>query len=322
VVVGNTVMHHLFAGLTVAQLGIAPFVPVVSEQMEIPAAQVGLSLSPGATVYLPPNLAGYVGADHVAMLLGIGIERSPRTVLAIDIGTNTEISLAYQGRILSCSCASGPAFEGAHIRHGMRAAQGAIERVRIIDGKVCTHTIGEVPPVGICGSGILDAVSEMLAAKLLDKRGNFRKDSPFAPESTNQVGFVLAPAAMTGHGSDIVVTRQDVNEIQLAKAAIRVGIEVLLNEAGLDHRRIDEIVIAGAFGSYLDVRSAIGVGMVPPLPPERFRQVGNAAGTGARQMLLSSERRRMAEEIARSVKYVELTSHPAFSEWFTRELRL
>ncbi|SPF35876.1 Ferredoxin (4Fe-4S iron-sulfur cluster binding protein) [Candidatus Sulfotelmatobacter kueseliae] len=320
VVVGNTVMHHIFAGLPVDQLGTAPFASVVSEKLEIPAAHVGLSLSSGATVYLPPNIAGYVGADHVAMLLGIGIDQNQRTVLAIDIGTNTEISLIHHGRILSCSCASGPAFEGAHIRHGMRAAQGAIERVRIIDGKVHTHTIGGVPPVGICGSGILDAVAEMLAANGLDKRGNFRKDSPFICQSGSESGFVLAPAVTTGHGSDIVITRQDVNEIQLAKAAIRAGIEVLLQEAGLEHRCLDEIVIAGAFGSYLDVRSAIRVGMVPPLPRDRFRQVGNAAGTGARQMLLSGERRRMAEEIAQRVEYVELASHRAFSDWFASEL--
>jgi len=322
VVVGNTVMHHLFAGLPIHQLGIAPFVSVVSEKLEIPAEQVGLSLSSGAMVYLPPNIAGYVGADHVAMLLGSGIDQSRRTMLAIDIGTNTEISLAYRGRVLSCSCASGPAFEGAHIAHGMRAAQGAIERVRIIDSKVCTYTISGVPPVGICGSGILDAVAEMLAADVLDKRGNFRKDSPFIRQSGSRSEFLLAPAASTGHGSDIVVTRQDINEIQLAKAAIRAGIEILLWEAGIDHRDIDEIVIAGAFGSYLDVRSAIRVGLFPPLPPDRFRQVGNAAGTGARLMLLSGERRRIAEETAQRVEYVELTSHPEFSEWFTRELHL
>jgi uncharacterized 2Fe-2S/4Fe-4S cluster protein (DUF4445 family) len=321
VVVGNTVMHHLFAGLPVRQLGTAPFVPVVSERLEIPAAQVGLSLSAGAMVYLPPNIAGYVGADHVAMLLGSGIDQCRGTVLAIDIGTNTEISLAYRGRVLSCSCASGPAFEGAHIEHGMRAAQGAIERVRIIDSKVCTHTIGSVPPVGICGSGILDAVAEMLAANVLDERGNFRKDGPFIRWSGSRSGFVLAPAATTGHGNDIVVTRQDVNEIQLAKAAIRTGMEVLLREAGLNHSHIDKIVIAGAFGSYLDVRSAIRVGLFPPLPPGRFRQVGNAAGTGARQMLLSGARRRIAEETAQRIEYVELTSHPAFSGWFAKELR-
>ena len=316
VVVGNTVMHHVFVGLPVGQLGAAPFVSAVSEKLEIPAAQVGLSLSAGATVYLPPNIAGYVGADHVAMLLGIGIDQNPRTVLAIDIGTNTEISLVYRGCILSCSCASGPAFEGAHIKHGMRAGQGAIERVRIIDSKIHTHTIGGVPPVGICGSGILDAVAEMLTANALDKRGNFRNDSPFICHS----GLVLAPAATTGHGSDIVITRHDVNEIQLAKAAIRAGIEVLLREAGLKHDSIEEFVIAGAFGSYLDVRSAIQVGMLPPLPRDRFRQVGNAAGTGARQMLLSGGRRRVAEEIAQRVQYVELASHRAFSDWFAREL--
>lgn len=320
VVVGNTVMHHIFAGLPVQQLGVAPFVPVVSERLEIPAEQVGLLLSAGAMVYLPPNIAGYVGADHVAMLLGSGIDQCRHTVLAIDIGTNTEISLAYGGRVLSCSCASGPAFEGAHITYGMRATPAAIERVRIIDGKVCTHTIGGVPPVGICGSGILDAVAEMLAANVLDKRGNFRKDSSFIRQSGSRCEFVLAPAATSGQANDIVVTRQDVNEIQLAKAAIRTGIEVLLQEAGLDHRQIDQIVIAGAFGSYLDVRSAIRVGLFPPLPPSRFRQIGNAAGTGARQMLLSGERRRIAEETAQTIGYVELTSHPAFSGCFTREL--
>lgn len=320
VVVGNTVMHHLFAGLPVHQLGTAPFVSVVSEKLDIPAEQVGLSLSAGAMIYLPPNIAGYVGADHVAMLLGSGVDQCRRTVLAIDIGTNTEISLAHHGRLLSCSCASGPAFEGAHIGQGMRAAQGAIESVRIIDSKVCTHTIGGVPPVGICGSGILDAIAEMLTADVLDMRGNFRKESPLIHPSGSEPGFVLAPAATTGHGRDIVITRQDVNEIQVAKAAIRVGIEVLLEKAGLSHPDIDEIVIAGAFGSYLNVRSAIRVGLFPPLALHRFRQVGNAAGTGARQMLLSGERRRIAEEIAQKIEYVELTTHPAFSGRFAREL--
>ena len=320
VVVGNTVMHHLFAGLPVRQLGTAPFVPVISEKLEIPATQVGISLSAGAMIYLPPNIAGYLGADHVAMLLGSGIDQSRRTVLAIDIGTNTEISLVYRGRVLSCTCASGPAFEGAHIKHGMRAAQGAIERVRIIDSKVCTHTIGGVPPVGICGSGILDAVAEMLAANVLDKRGNFCTDNLFIPRSASRSAFVVAPAAITGQGSDIVITRHDVIEIQLAKAAIRAGIEVLLREAAIDYRSIDEIVIAGAFGSYLDIRSAIRVGLFPPLPLERFRQVGNAAGTGARQMLLSAKQRRTAEETAQQVEYIELTSHPEFSGWFAREL--
>jgi uncharacterized 2Fe-2S/4Fe-4S cluster protein (DUF4445 family) len=320
VVVGNTVMHHLFAGLPVQQLGIAPFVPVVSDALEIPAEQIGLALSCGALIYMPPNIAGYVGADHVAMLLGSGIHQSARTVIAIDIGTNTEITLAFRGRLLSCSCASGPAFEGAHIQHGMRAASGAIERVRIIDGEVHTHTIGGVPPVGICGSGIVDAVAEMLYAGVLDNRGNFRRDSTLVHPSEGQNKFVLVPARATGHASDIAVTRSDVNEIQLAKAAIRTGIEILLREVGIDSADIDEVVIAGAFGSYLDIRSAVQLGMFPPLAQERFHQIGNGAGSGARQMLISGDQRRTAERIARQIEYVELTNHPAFSERFQTEL--
>jgi uncharacterized 2Fe-2S/4Fe-4S cluster protein (DUF4445 family) len=318
VVVGNTVMHHLFAGLPVHQLGTAPFVPVVADALEIPAARTGLALSSGALVYLPPNIAGYVGADHVAMLLGSGIHQDARTVVAIDIGTNTEITLASRGRLVSCSCASGPAFEGAHIQHGMRAAPGAIERVRIIDGKVHTHTIGGVPPVGICGSGIVDAVAEMLDANVLDNRGNFHRDSTMAPPSDRQNKFVLAAAA-TGAG-DIAVTRSDVNEIQLAKAAIRTGIEILLREVGVNSADIDQVVIAGAFGSYLDIGSAVRLGMFPPLTRERFRQIGNGAGSGARQMLISGDQRRTAEQIARQIEYVELANHPAFSEQFLTEL--
>ena len=320
VIVGNTVMHHIFAGLPVRHLGTAPFVPVVSEALELPAGQIGLALSYGALIYLPPNIAGYVGADHVAMLLGCGIHQTAQTVIAIDIGTNTEITLASRGRLVSCSCASGPAFEGAHIQHGMRAAPGAIERVRIIDGKVYTHTIGGVQPVGICGSGIVDAVAEMLRADLLDSRGNFRRDSTLVHPSDGENKFVLALAAATGHASDIAVTRGDVNEIQLAKAAIRTGIEILLKEVGIDSAEIDQLVIAGAFGSYLDIGSAVRLGMFPPLAQERFRQIGNGAGSGARQMLISGDQRRTAEQIARQIEYVELANHPAFAERFLTEL--
>ncbi len=331
VAVGNTVMHHLFAGLPVQQLGVAPYSPAVVEAMTIPARQVGLALAPDATVYLPPNIAGYVGADHVAAILAVSgqrsafssqrsaINRQPPTVnrqpspvtLLLDIGTNTEVSLSANGRILSCSCASGPAFEGAHIRDGMRAAPGAIERVQIRDGAVRVHTIGNQPPVGICGSGILDAVAELLSAGVLDWRGNFTAGQPQA---------TLVLAAQTGHGRDILVTRKDVNEIQLAKGAIRAGVDVLLAEAGLPSEAIDEFIVAGAFGTYLDIGSAIRVGMFPDLPRERFRQVGNAAGAGARQMLLDPAARQFAEKLARRVEYVELSSHPAFREAFVKNI--
>lgn len=326
VIVGNTAMHHLFAGLPVHQLGMAPYVPAVSEPLELLAGQVGLNLAPGAYIYLPPNIAGYVGADHVAMLLAMNLDALPseqhdqQVVVALDIGTNTEITLTYAGRMLSCSCASGPAFEGAHIQDGMRAAPGAIERVQILDGQALSHTIGGQPPVGICGSGILDAVSELLRAGALDTRGVLVSTFPGMQARDGKTEFVLATVETTGHGREVVVNRQDVHEIQLAKGAIRAGVEILLEEAGLAADDIDDFIVAGAFGTYLDLESAIRIGMFPDLPRQRFRQVGNAAGMGARQMLISIPRRLAAAQILERIEYIELTTHLDFTRKFVRAL--
>ncbi len=322
VLVGNTAMHHLLAGLPVRQLAMAPYVPAVGEALDLPASVIELDISPGALIHLPPNIAGFVGADHVSMVLSTDVWQAENTVIAVDIGTNTEITLAVGGRMLSCSCASGPAFEGAHIRDGMRAAPGAIERVLIKNGQPSIYTIGEKPPVGICGSGILDAVAELLKNGIIDHRGSFQGGAPNVREgmSTQHKEFLLVPAEDTGHGKDIVVTRSDINEIQLAKGAIRAGLEILLEEGGIAAGDIDEFIIAGAFGTYLDVGSAMTVGMFPELPRERFRQVGNAAGTGAQQMLISAERRRVADEIPERVEYVELTTHAGFEKAFMKEL--
>ena len=335
VIVGNTAMHHLFAGLPVVQLGAAPYVPSAGEPLDISAERLGLALAKGAYVHLPPNIAGYVGADHVAMLLATGMTEANqrgerRTAIALDIGTNTEISQAHQGRLYSCSCASGPAFEGAHIHDGMRAAPGAIERVQITGQEVRIHTIGDQPPVGICGSGILDAVAQMIAAGVLDYRGALQAVHPavrmFNGQGNNgKSAFQLAEAEKSGHGREVLVTRKDVNEIQLAKGAIRAGVEILLAEAGIPaseggYEVIDDFIVAGAFGTYISVESAIQVGMFPPLAVDRFHQVGNAAGAGARQMLVSLERRRLAEQIVGRVQYVELSGHPRFTAEFSKAL--
>ncbi|MFN2275244.1 MAG: ASKHA domain-containing protein [Anaerolineales bacterium] len=322
VIVGNTAMHHLLAGLPVHQLAMAPYVPAVSEALEMPANDLGLAIAPGAMVYFPPNIAGFVGADHVAMVLSTNVWNTQQTEIALDIGTNTEITLAHNGRLLCCSCASGPAFEGAHIRDGMRAAPGAIERVQIIDGMPMVFTIGGKEPVGICGSGILDAVSELIKAGIVDERGSIEETAPRVskPERSNHRQYLLVPAAESGHGRDIIVSRSDVNEIQLAKGAIRAGIETLFAEAGIEPGDIDRFIVAGAFGTYLDIESAVTVGMFPDLPRERFQQVGNAAGTGARQMLVSASRRAVADQIRSRIEYIELTVHPDFERRFTRAL--
>jgi uncharacterized 2Fe-2S/4Fe-4S cluster protein (DUF4445 family) len=320
VVVGNTAMHHLFAGLPVRQLGEAPYVPVISERLEFQATSVGLAISPGAWVYMPPNIAGYVGADHVAMLITTGLWKTDQNVLAIDVGTNTEVTLASRGRLLCCSCASGPAFEGAHIQDGMRAAPGAIERVQFIEGEIHLQTIGGNPPVGICGSGILDVVAEMLNEGMLDHRGVFQTDDPRIRSRDGKPEFVLSPAQGNGHHQDILVTRGDVNEIQLAKGAIRAGIDILLMEMGLSDKDLDAVIVAGAFGTYIDMESAIRVGMFPKIPLERFRQVGNAAGVGAKELLLSLEMRQLAAHITERMEYVELTTHPDFQHVFMERL--
>lgn len=325
VIVGNTAMHHLLAGLAVSQLGAAPYVAAVTEALEFPARDIGLRLAAGARVYLPPNIAGYVGADHVAMLLAAHSERpadapSEPTVIALDIGTNTEISLFHAGQLRTCSCASGPAFEGAHIHDGMRAASGAIERVRLTADDSQLRTIGGARPIGICGSGILDAVAEMYGLGVLDARGAMRGHDPRLRRAGRRAEFVLAPATTTGHGRDVIVTRQDVNEVQLAKGAIRAGVEVLLAEAGLTADAIDQFIIAGAFGTYLDVDSAIRIGMLPGLPRERFHQVGNAAGAGARMLLLSRRLRQAASAYARQAEYLELTTHAAFPDLYVQAL--
>jgi uncharacterized 2Fe-2S/4Fe-4S cluster protein (DUF4445 family) len=316
VVVGNTVMHHLFAGLPVHQLGVAPYLPASCQPLTFSAPHPGLAFAPKATVYLPPNIAGYVGGDHVAMLLASDADRTSGTRLLIDIGTNSEVSLLHDGELFTCSCPSGPAFEGAHISAGMRAAQGAIERVRIVDGQVFVATIGNGPPAGICGSGILDAVAEMAGAGVLNHRGALVKGAPRVRIRDGRAEFVLVAGAPAGAEREIVITRRDVNEIQLAKAAVRSGIETLLAVAHITARQLDEVVLAGAFGTYLDVHSAIRIGMFPPLRLEQFRQIGNAAGLGARQMLVSAERRRTAESLALRARYVELSSDARFTQRF------
>jgi len=312
VLVGNTTMHHLFAGLPVEQLGHAPFTPATTKSLNIAASDLGLNIGSGAMAYLPPVIAGYVGADHIAMLLATEAWKSPGNILALDIGTNTEISLIANGKITCCSCASGPAFEGAHIHEGMRAAPGAIERARWSDGEILWQSIENLPPVGICGSGILDVVAALQDGGLVKQTGILRTDSGS--------DLVLVRAAQTGLNRDLVVTRKDVHEIQLAKSAIRVGLEILLQNAGLTYSDLDEFIVAGAFGTYLNLRSAMRTGMFPSLPLERFRQVGNAAGVGAKQLLVSLDKRREAGTIAGQIGYVELTTQAAFTPLFLQHL--
>ncbi|MCX7680662.1 MAG: ASKHA domain-containing protein [Anaerolineae bacterium] len=321
VVVGNTAMHHLFLRLPVEQLAQAPYVPAISAALDVKAREIGLGIAPGAYIHLLPNIAGYVGADHVAMLLATGAAQTEGTVLALDIGTNTEICLNHRGKLTSVSCASGPAFEGAHIKHGMRAAEGAIERVRLTNHRVEYQTVGGVDPVGVCGSGILDSLAELYRAGIVDARGRMG-EHPRVRNGTDGREFVLVSEEERGGRPAITITQKDIRELQLAKGAIRAGIEVLLEASGISAQELELVIIAGAFGTYINVESAVEIGMLPALPLERFRQVGNAAGTGARLALISRSKRSEAQAIARRVGYIELAAEPHFMLTFARAMAL
>ena len=313
VVCGNTAMHHLLLGLPVHQLGRAPFVATVRDSMDLKARDLGLSICPGAWVHMAPSVGGFVGGDHVTALLATQARwQNGRTSLVMDIGTNTEISLIHDSQILSASCPSGPALEGGHISCGMRAAEGAIERVTMENGRIAVRTIGNLAPVGLCGSGVLDALSVLRRADIVNARGRLAADHPDVVELEGKRAAVLAPG--------VNFSQDDVRAVQLAKAAIRAGVDMLLLEKGLHEQDIERFIIAGAFGAYIDIASGVDIGLFPDLPSARFEQVGNAAGVGVRQMLASRSVRARAAELATACNYVELSTRSEFQKTFLHHI--
>jgi uncharacterized 2Fe-2S/4Fe-4S cluster protein (DUF4445 family) len=312
-VCGNTAMHHLLAGLPVRQLGRAPFVAAAREAMDVKARDLGLSVCSGAHLHLAPNIGGFVGGDHVTALLATEPKWSSlANALVVDIGTNTEISLIRRGEILTASCPSGPALEGGHIACGMRAAEGAVERVAVKDGRLTLAVIGSGKPVGICGSGVIDTVAALRQAGELNDAGRLAVGHPDVAEINGQRAAVLA--------KDIYFTQHDIRAVQLAKSAIRTGMDLLLKQMGLAETELDRVIIAGAFGAYIDIASAIVIGLLPNLPAEKFEQVGNAAGLGIRQMLASQRARARAAEIAARCRYVELSTRAEFQKTFMHNI--
>ncbi len=311
VVAGNTMMHHLLLGLPVEQLAKVPFIPAEGEAIDIKARDVGLKIAPGGNLHAMSNVAGFVGGDHVAMLLAAARDSGDDVVLAMDIGTNTEISLLAGGAITTVSCPSGPALEGGHIACGMRAAVGAIEMVRIKGDEVRLGTIEGTPPVGICGSGVLDVVAQLFLSGVIGARGRLPGDHPRVVEIEGKRAFLLADEEQTD-GPPIFFTQDDIRAVQLAKAAIRSGIDQLLASAGLGEKEIDTVIVAGAFGNYIDITSAQAIGMLPGIPFRRYAQVGNAAGDGARLALLSRAEREVARGLGLRCRDLELADTPDF----------
>jgi len=319
VVAGNTAMHHLLLGLPVDHLGVVPFVPVVSNALDIKARDVGIEALSGAYVHFLPNIAGFVGGDHTAVLLAIGSEHEDRTIVTLDIGTNTEISLIRRGEISSLSCPSGPALEGGNILCGMRSAPGAIESVKISGDEVQLETIDGASPVGICGSGVLDAAAQLYLAGVVTRTGRMIAGHPRVRTRSGQLEFVLAENAQIP-GRQVVFTQHDVRAVQLAKGAIRAAITVLLDEAGITFEQIDQIIIAGAFGVYIDLESALAIDMLPPVPLERIAQVGNAAAIGAKLALVSYPQRATAQSLAAKARYLELSGSARFNTAFRHSI--
>ncbi len=319
-VVGNTCMHHLFLGLDPRHLAQAPYVPVTRGPMDVSAADAGLAINPAGGVYSLPVIAGFVGADTVGVLLSSRITERDHPTLIVDIGTNGEVMLWSGERLLVTSCAAGPAFEGGQIRHGVRAAEGAIERVWLRNGSIGFATIGGAHPNGICGSGIFDIVATLLDGGVADITGRI------ADKEASEDLPVQIATRLRGEGSErefvvaerddgsgeITFTQQDLREVQLAKGAVRAAVELLCTEAGIECEEIEEVLLAGAFGNYIDRRSARRIGLLPDIPLGRIRGIGNAAGAGALAALVSVDERRYAAELASRAEHVELMANPGF----------
>ena len=327
-VVGNMAMHHFLLKLDSTNLGLAPYAPVIRSSYTVGADELGLGISPHAPVFVMPNIAGFVGSDTVAVMLAAGLADGNDQRLAIDVGTNGEMALGNRKRLIACSAPAGPALEGARIRMGMRAATGAIDHVAM-DGDVRLSVIGGGPPRGICGSALIDIVAGLLDAGLLASSGAFvrrdrlAKSLPAAlaerlveAEKRRDTYFVVARAADTGAAEDIVFTQQDVREMQLAKGAIRAGAMVLLEEMGLAEDELDEVLLAGAFGTFLDAAKARRVGLTPRVPMERITSVGNAAGVGAKMALVNVVERRRAERLAARTEHIQLSGLDGFQKAF------
>ncbi|HKQ66671.1 MAG TPA: ASKHA domain-containing protein [Methylomirabilota bacterium] len=324
VVVGNTCMHHILLGIDPSHVGLAPYAPVMRHPVILSARELFLKVAPEARVCFLPLVAGFVGADAVGVALATRIYESAEIRVAVDIGTNGEVILGSRDRLWACSAPAGPALEGAQIRHGMRGALGAIDRVTV-DDDIHVHTIGEADALGICGSGIIDLLAGLLDRGVIDWTGLIQVDArdSLPPKLAARVVMrgeerqviVLRPGE-AGARQEIVLTQDDVRQVQLAKGAIASGVMMLQHVAGVADDAIAELMLAGGFGNYVSIDSALRIGLIPPLPRERIRYVGNAASLGAQLCLVSETERARAETVATRIEHVSLAAHPDFEGIF------
>ena len=326
-VAGNTTMQHLFCGISPAALGEIPFAPATNSAIRCDATQLGFDLHPHAHVYVFPNIGSFVGGDTVAGILATNIAGAKTPTLLVDIGTNGEIVLAHDGKLLACSTAAGPAFEGARISIGMRATDGAIEKVVTNEQDIEIHVIGNTKPAGICGTALIDLAAELLNHGALDDTGRIVDPEELPVNAIpglrarlhpqgNHVDFLIVPAAESRTGEALYLRQRDIRELQLAAAAIRAGILLMLRRNGLTPEDVDSVLLAGGFGNFIRRKNARRIGLLPPIPTERIRFVGNTSLMGAKAALLSVDERREGERLAKATEHMDLSLDPEFQMEF------
>ncbi len=329
-IAGNSTMHHLFLGINPKYIALSPYIPVISEEVVVEAKELKIDINQGGRIFVLPNIAGFVGADTVAVLLATEMDKADNVRLIIDIGTNGEIALGSKDRLFACSAAAGPAFEGAQISSGMRGALGAIDHFYFKEALEYS-VIGEVKPKGIAGSALLDAVAGLIELEIVDSSGRIlapgKINNPKAEKFLDRIiehegskAFVLVDEKSTEHGNPILITQRDIRELQMAKGAMSTGVKVLMEEYGIEAKGIDEVLLAGAFGNYLNPHSACVIGLIPKELESKIKMIGNAAGSGSKLALLSKSEFKRSANIAQSVQFVELGSYPKFTAMFAESM--
>ena len=327
---GNSTMQHLLLKISPENLGSIPFSLTVKKGIDIKARKIGLDISSDGSVYVFPSIGGFVGGDTVAVILATEVYKSKDIKLVIDIGTNGEIVLGNKDRLVAAATAAGPAFEGARISQGMRASSGAIEKI-VLNEDVEFNVIGNAAPVGLCGTGLIDAAAGMLKNGIIDFSGRILSRDELKGKITDKLlkrvikngsqnDFLLVEEKFTRTRRPIFITQKDIRELQLAKSAISAGIKILEKELGIEHKDISEILLAGAFGNFIRRSNAKRIGLIPDIPSEKIRFVGNSASSGAKLALLSEDLKKQAEEISKHTRYIELSTSSDFNNFFADEM--
>ncbi len=312
---GNTTMLHLLLGLPPSEIRREPYIPVAATLPSYAAGEIGLRINPRAFVYAMPGVSSYVGGDITADVLAAGMDRKDDLAMLVDVGTNGETVIGNREFLACCACSAGPAFEGGGISWGMRAARGAVQRVSVVEsGMLEWKTIGGAKPRGICGSGLVDLLAELLKAGYIDRGGRMRLGAPPVREGLDGPEILVVPGAASASGKDIVLTAADIDNLLRAKAAVYAGGAILARRLGIEMSDIQRIYVAGGFGTYLDVEKAITIGLLPDAPPEKVTFIGNGSVVGAGMALLSQDAWRRAAEVAAKMTYRELSVDTAFME--------